>query len=329
MKMGALMTTEIEVVAPGETLANVLDLMQSRRLSCLPVVEDGRPVGVISERDVVSVLTGHLHGERLPATAAHLMSAPPITILGSASIETAVRLQQDRGIRRLLVVDDAGRLIGLVTQSDLVEAQTLALEHERDRLEEHVSERTEALRLANQRLEQLALVDPMLGTGNRRAMDRELARLQGLANRFGRGFALVMFDIDEFKKFNDRYGHPEADLAMGSLVKATQGTIRRSDSLYRFGGEEFVVTLPEANGDGALAEAERIRAVVEALQIPHELSVHRILTVSLGVSVALPGAGLADVTGMIRAADASLYQAKEHGRNRTGNLMFPEVAGSG
>lgn len=178
VQMGALMTTEIEVVAPGETLAHVLDLMQCRRLSCVPVVEDGRPIGVISERDVVRVLTGRLHGKSLPATAAHLMSAPPITILGGASIETAVRLQQDRGIRRLLVVDDAGRLIGLVTQSDLVEAQTLALEHERDRLEEHVAERTEALRLANQRLEQLALVDPMLGTGNRRAMNRELARLQ-------------------------------------------------------------------------------------------------------------------------------------------------------
>lgn len=69
--------------------------------------------------------------------------------------------------------------------------------------------------------------------------------------------------------------------------------------------------------------------MVEALQIPHELSVHRILTVSLGVSVALPGTSLADVTGMIRTADASLYQAKEHGRNRTGDLMFPEVASSG
>lgn len=67
-----------------------------------------------------------------------------------------------------------------------------------------------------------------------------------------------MFDIDEFKKFNDHYGHPEADLAMGSLVRATQDTIRRSDSLYRFGGEEFVVTLPEGNGEGALVGAERI-----------------------------------------------------------------------
>lgn len=327
--IATVMTTDIDVVEPGHSLVSILDRMRNEHLSCVPVVENGRPVGVISERDVVCALAGQLHGDLLPATAKELMSGPPITISESASVESGIRLQEDRGIRRLLVVDRDGRLVGVLIQSNLVEAQTQALRGERDRLEARVDDRTEQLRLANERLEHMALVDPMLGTGNRRAMDQHLTRLQGLSERFGHGFGVVMFDIDEFKKFNDRYGHPEADEALADVARAAQSAICPGDILFRFGGEEFVVTLPKTSEAGALAAAERIRGAVEALQIPHESSGHGVVTVSLGVSIVGPETGNVDLSNVIRAADDSLYQAKQAGRNRAGAVIGPEMEGSG
>jgi diguanylate cyclase (GGDEF)-like protein len=326
MTIGSVIAQDFVSITPDDSLVSVLDRMRDGRLSCVPVVEGGLPVGVISERDILCLLAKKLNGESFPATARGLMSGPPITIHAHASVDAAVRLQHRRRIRRLLVVDDDGRLVGILTQSDLVDAQTQALRADRDQLEVYVCERTEELRLANERLEHMSMVDPMLGTGNRRAMDQHLARLQGLSEQFGRGFAVLMLDIDNFKSFNDHYGHPEADAALGDMVSAVQGAIRPCDVLFRFGGEEFVVTLPETDEDGAVETAERIRGAVEALQIPHELSSHAVMTVSLGVHVIGPETGRVDISSVIRAADASLYDAKENGRNKTGKAVSSENA---
>ncbi len=327
VKLAEVMTRHIETATRNTPLVDVLESMRKQRLSCIPVIEDWLPVGVISERDVVEALADQAHGEPLPRIASELMTSPAITLHEEASVEAAIRLLDRRKIRRVIIVGGDGGMIGLITESNLVQAQALALERERDQLEEHVAMRTEQLRMLNERLEHMALVDPMLGVGNRRALDKELDRQQALAERFGRGFALIMFDIDEFKKLNDHYGHPEADAALGDLVGAAHSAIRGSDVLYRFGGEEFVVALPETEADDAVASAERIRGAVEALQIPHEPSRHGVVTVSLGIAVVAPNSGSADPAGVLRAADASLYEAKEGGRNRAGPVMRPEMAG--
>lgn len=328
LTVGNVITQDFESVGPDDSLVSVMNRMCDGHLSCVPVIANGLPIGVITERDVLSLLARMLNGDTFPTTARGVMCSPPITIHVQASIDAAIRLQSRRRIRRLLVVDDDDRLVGILTQSDLVDAQTEALRAERDRLEIHVSERTEELRLVNERLEHMSLVDPMLGTGNRRAMDQYLSRLQGLAEQFGRGFSVLMLDIDDFKKFNDRYGHSEADAALCDMVSAVQRAIRPSDVLFRFGGEEFVVTLPEADEEKALEIAERIRGSVEALQIPHELSSHTVMTVSLGLHVVPAETRNVDPSAVIRAVDASLYDAKANGRNRTGRAFSSESAPS-
>lgn len=312
-----IMTTDVHTVEAGVSLCTTLEKMRDGRHSCLPVVEGRVPIGMISERDVVRALAAALEGEALPETAGEFMSSPPITVAAEASEDMAIRIVQKHGIRRLLVVDEKGELIGIVTQSDLVRAQTLVVAHERDQLEERVAQRTEQLRIVNLRLEHMALVDPLVGIGNRRAMDKELNRLQELATRYGRGFAVVMFDIDEFKKYNDHYGHPTADQVLVDVADAAQQAIRGADALFRYGGEEFIVSLPETSSEGALAAAERIRQAIEALGIAHVGSSHQVVTVSLGAALANPQAAAVDWPRVVNAADTALYRAKEGGRNRS------------
>ncbi len=316
--MKHVMSAEVEVVAPETGIASVLERMNRLSISCLPVVDGRTPVGVISERDVVRSLAEHLcHGESLPATAAELMSGPPVTVRAEASADEAVALTHEHRIRRLVVVDEQGELVGLVTQSDIVEAQTLMVTEERNLLETRVEERTHDLRVFADRLEHMSLVDPMLGTGNRRAMERELERLQGVVNRYHRGFAVVIFDIDEFKKYNDHYGHPEGDAVLCEVAAACQEAIRNTDLLYRYGGEEFLVTMPETGLEGARDAAERIRQAIEALGLPHVESEHGIVTVSLGVATASPEDSTLAWPDLVSRADGALYRAKQSGRNRT------------
>ncbi|MAE96028.1 MAG: hypothetical protein CL910_15330 [Deltaproteobacteria bacterium] len=311
-----IMSTEIDSVEADLSSCAALEKMRDGDRSCLPVVEGRVPIGVISVREVIRAFAAVLAGEALPRTAGEIMSSPPVTVGPGDSQDRAVEIVKESRAHQLLVVNGEGELIGIVTQTDLVRAQTLVVAHERDRLEASVVRRTEQLQRVNERLEHMALVDPLLGVGNRRAMDQELFRLQELASRYGRSLAVVMFDIDDFKKFNDHYGHPAADLVLGDIAAAAQGEIRGADALYRYGGEEFIVSMPETSKEGAAMAAERIREAIEALEIPHALSAHEVVTVSLGVAIAEVEGGDVDWTRVVNAADTALYEAKDAGRNR-------------
>lgn len=188
-----------------------------------------------------------------------------------------------------------------------------------DELERRVSERTdalqrtnEALENANTRLNELASTDYLTGIANRRyfydVARRELERLAG----DGGAASLIMFDLDHFKQVNDRFGHEAGDKVLNCVVKEVQDTVRPLDLLGRYGGEEFLILLPEAPREVALEIAERVRQKVEAM--PCEYQGRRIsVTVSLGV---VEWNGKATLEEMIRSADHALYQAKESGRNR-------------
>ncbi|HZX30731.1 MAG TPA: GGDEF domain-containing protein [Rhodocyclaceae bacterium] len=171
--------------------------------------------------------------------------------------------------------------------------------------------------LANERLrvelEFMATRDPMTGALNRRAFfsraEVEWARIQ----RTRRPLAVIVSDIDFFKKVNDTYGHHVGDLVIKDFSRRTSNMLRVPDILARFGGEEFVVLLPETGLAEAKKVAERIRKEIETRR-DKELPPY---TVSLGVSVAQGDAGqAADIEGLLAEADAALYRAKEGGRNR-------------
>jgi len=158
-----------------------------------------------------------------------------------------------------------------------------------------------------------ATTDPLTGLLNRAAFeDRAQAELVR-AGRTGRSLALAMLDLDHFKSFNDRYGHPAGDAALTAVARAIARTVRGIDAAGRYGGEEFIVLFVEADVDAALPALDRIRAAVAALGPPR---VARPITVSAGVAVHQGLFGKASFESLVARADAALYAAKKAGRDR-------------
>jgi diguanylate cyclase (GGDEF)-like protein len=177
-------------------------------------------------------------------------------------------------------------------------------------LERLVEERTRALAEANLRLERLSSLDGLTGVANRRRFDEALDVEWRRAARSGAPLSLAMLDLDFFKDFNDTNGHLAGDDHLRQVAKALFGALGRAgDLVARYGGEEFVVLLPGMGAAEAAAVAERLRASVEALALPHNASaVARVVTLSVGVATR-PAA-------LVAAADEALYRAKREGRNR-------------
>ena len=134
------------------------------------------------------------------------------------------------------------------------------------------------------------------------------------AHRYGTAFSLIMFDIDEFKKFNDTYGHLQGDLIIKEIAGILRRSVRSIDLSARYGGEEFAVILPEVDLRGAAVVAERLRAGIEAYRFPSEEGPLQV-TVSIGVAEFRPER-MRSASQLIAEADRALYQSKDMGRNR-------------
>lgn len=168
---------------------------------------------------------------------------------------------------------------------------------------------------ANHTLELLALEDGLTGLANRRQFDLFTQAEMGRAKRGQTTLALLMIDVDHFKRFNDRYGHLLGDECLRKISAIIKENIRRpGDLAARFGGEEFAVVLPATDYVGAFIVAEKVRKAVLHAQIEHEDSGSGLVTVSIGVGACSPSVE-DTLDGLIDAADKALYVAKTSGRN--------------
>ncbi len=170
---------------------------------------------------------------------------------------------------------------------------------------------------ANRTLSMMARLDGLTQIANRRCFDETIAREWSRLLRSQKPLALVLIDIDYFKKYNDCYGHQAGDECLIKVAKALEAAVSRpSDLVARYGGEEFVLLLPEIDIDGAQHLGERAADKIRELQIAHEKSnVANIVTLSMGAATLLPNP-LSSPEELIAKADQALYQAKETGRNR-------------
>lgn len=168
---------------------------------------------------------------------------------------------------------------------------------------------------AQSELERLASRDPLTGLANRRAFDRFLGGEWQRGRNSAHELSVLMLDVDRFKQYNDRYGHPQGDACLRSVASVLAGAAARTgDLVSRYGGEEFVLVLPGTTSRGAKVVAQRILRAVESLAIPHEDSAHNgCLTVSVGVATGDPGE--ISQEALIAQADSALYRAKAAGRN--------------
>ncbi|HVR69405.1 MAG TPA: sensor domain-containing diguanylate cyclase [Vicinamibacteria bacterium] len=159
----------------------------------------------------------------------------------------------------------------------------------------------------------LAEHDALTGLYNRRAFDDHLARAVAREDRQGGRFALLMLDIDHFKKLNDTYGHPAGDAALAGVARLLERLLRKGDLAARYGGEEFAAILPGSDEKGALGMAERVRQALESERLVFE-GARLALTASFGAAV-WPADGR-EAAALVGAADRALYAAKQAGRNR-------------
>lgn len=194
-------------------------------------------------------------------------------------------------IHRSIITNDRKRIIGqVITLHDITERVHLY-----------------------QQVEKISITDPLTGAFNRRALtDQCKAEIQR-ATRYERDLSLILLDVDNFKTINDQHGHKIGDSVLRATVQTIRQNIRASDRVFRFGGDEFVVLLPETSKTEALETAERIRDGLARLRIENEQQQHIAVYVSLGVTSLIPGDTL---ESLLHRADMALYQAKEAGKNQ-------------
>ena len=176
--------------------------------------------------------------------------------------------------------------------------------------------RNSSLTRVSQQAQVAARIDPLTDAFNRLALKEDLETLLARAARYGHKYCAALCDIDHFKAYNDHFGHIPGDDAIRRVAHAIHGGLRRGDVFYRYGGEEFLVILPEQTLAEATLGMDRVRQEVERLQLPHApAAAFSFVSISVGIcslSVAPPES----IDGWLRRTDAALYVAKERGRNR-------------
>ena len=211
-----------------------------------------------------------------------------VVVLTGAADETAARLTMEAGADDLLLKPlDIAQL-----ERKLIAAERVTTLH--------------------RRMHEDARHDALTGLGNRLRLAEDLDVLCGRVTRYGHVYSVALLDIDGFKGLNDQAGHLAGDDVLRSVARALQQQIRTGDALYRYGGEEFLVLLPEQPAGSAALAAERLRAAVEALALPHPAG--GVVTVSAGVATLTEPGCRPDQ--LFELADQALYRAKEAGRNR-------------
>ena len=325
---------------------DILTMLQTvlRREYDVVVAHDGRQaLSLLTAQPVAAVLADHM----MPGmTGVELLNRAQVACPGAARIlitasdQVAVvreAINQAR-VHRFLskplrLTELPGVVSGAIREATLeaentrlveaLQSKNLELEGAKQRLEIEVDVRTRELQEKNAELQQLALRDGLTGLFNHRyfqeALEIELSR----ARRQSESLGLLFIDVDHFKHYNDRQGHPTGDRLLKVLALLLTGgrdsgmprMARMSDIAARYGGEEFVVILPATDHSGSLTRAERLRRAIS--EYPFEHREHQPLgCVSVSIGVACSPEHASDKPSLIARADAMLYEAKRAGRNR-------------
>lgn len=283
----------------GDVLAHLVELDDA-----VIVVEGDRRVGIVTTYDAIRLLQSEV---ALSDPVARHMSAPLYTVSVDLTVGKALATLRERHFKRLVVEDADGALVGIVTQKDLV---GVAYSRWADLMRHHEQELREIIGMLERkaaRLERIAATDRLTGAANRASFEEQLLAEQQRPDRAP--FSVLLFDIDGFKRINDTWGHARGDAVLKEIVRRVRATLRSSDTLARWGGEEFAVLLPQTDAAEGRVVAEKIRHAVA-----HQ-SFDRVgeVTASFGVAMGQGGETGAILLGR---ADEALYRAKRNGRNR-------------
>jgi diguanylate cyclase (GGDEF)-like protein len=281
-------------------------------------IRHGPVFNLIGEQgvNVTAVRRGRLDNTRRTYSVRRVASYPLIAAAALAHHEVLAAWYQATAaeaavlaLALALLFKGARMLLAQLALRDQAEARSRSLQDELER--------------SNRALRDMAMKDGLTGLSNRRELDTQLDAELARASRAAASLALVMFDVDHFKRYNDHYGHAAGDACLRAVARAIDASGRRpGDTAARFGGEEFAILLPDTDLEGARAVAIAVCEAVSSLQLPHADGEVGVVTVSAGIAALRPGA--ASTAGeLIEAADRGLYLAKAAGRNRVGSTAAP------
>lgn len=258
-----------------------------------------------------------------------MQNASSGSFIGASTVDHVRRLYVYKRVESfpisVVIAPAVGDILqGWMTRAVLLGAMMLAFASGFLLLSRRLANELDGRRRAELELKKLAGTDPLTGLLNRRALDTELNRAWARGTRTREPIGLLFLDVDHFKAYNDRYGHPQGDSVLVQVAQVLGDCLRRpGDKVARYGGEEFVVILPDTNLSGARQVATEIFAAVAALKVAHADGIGGRVTVSIGMA-ASDQRGMADPGALVDAADQALYAAKSNGRNRGEAYAPPE-----
>jgi diguanylate cyclase (GGDEF)-like protein len=267
------------VVEESEALGDVVRSMAQKRFGAVPVVRQGRLVGIFTERDLMNIVAARAEGvpDALREPVGRFMTPSPVTAAANESLNSVYLKMKTLEVRHVPVVD-GDRVVGIVSMRDLLhfyqhklEAAYLGAQKQLDELRELVrkapDERLSTLIDEIRTYREQSLTDELTGLYNKRYFRARLTEEVARSRRYGERLSLVFCDLDHFKLINDTYGHQEGDEVLRQTAHILSGTmdeltvlsrLRKSDIVARYGGEEFVAILPETTEQGACLAAEKI-----------------------------------------------------------------------
>jgi diguanylate cyclase (GGDEF)-like protein len=331
-------TPQVLQIAPDQTLQQAAKILSYRHADYLVVTALGNrtPIGVLTKGDLIQAQM--LGFDFVCRRVQDVMSAPPRAIGLEDSLWNADEMMQRHFLRRLVIVNQQGELAGLLEQDSIlrlldpialhqttqdlqqeVTAQAILLEEAyqyRQQADFELRRLRQELLTAHQEIERFAYLDNLTQTCNRRYFDQLLSQEWQRLRRDKQPLAIVLADIDFFQEYNNHYGRSAGDDCLKQLaIILAESTQRSSDTISRYGGEEFAILLPNTDLAGAILMTERVQQMLISLRMPHaSSSLSEYVTLSFGLATCVPSFG-ASFADLLTAADRAMYRAKEQGRN--------------
>lgn len=310
MKILNLMSRSV-ITAPVQTaIPDICALMEKHRIGSVVITKDKMPLGIVTERDIVSFIGQNGCNSLTSKRAGDLMHSPVFTMSPKQDTREALQFMSSKRIRRLPITENK-KLVGIITYGDIIREIQKELSDSQIKTEQLKNTAAKFKQTAED-LKKEVQIDGLTGVYTQKhfkfLLESEVERVK----RYGGNLSLLMIDVDHFKRVNDTYGHDAGDYILTKVSKLIKHNTRKVNYIGRFGGDEFSVIVPVNDLESARRLGERLRQFVDQTKYNYQ---GQIIRATLSIGVASWDKAIIDGRGLIVKADKALYKSKHAGRN--------------